>query len=370
MRSLARFTDDPKLVEAFVELPYTLHGESALWIPPIRESVRQQLSPRNPYFRHGKAQHFLLYRSGEPIARASAFIDEQLRADGEPTGLIGMFESVDDEEAMQEILGAAMEWLREQGAAQVWAPVSFSIWVGYRFRTLGHDLPAYPMESTNPAYYPQRFEEFGFTPLKRYIQGPFDMASFRTGEEELRPAYDKLRARGYRFRASSRRLLVDEDFRRIHRLIVPCYRSMLAWTDISVEEFEFAVGGLRAIADPGLIYFAFDPEGNEVGFVMGLPDVGHALRQMKGNMTLGGKLRFLWHRRSAKRAIFCAHVATVESVRGTGMGNALVHLMHKSLRERGFDSVITGLAAEDNFSWVFTRGTKPDRQFTLYRATL
>ena len=52
-----------------------------------------------------------------------------------PIGLLGFFESDDDEDAARDVLLPAAQWLRSEGCERVRGPMAYSTWNDYRFVT-------------------------------------------------------------------------------------------------------------------------------------------------------------------------------------------------------------------------------------------
>ncbi len=59
----------------FVDVPFRIHGGDPGWIPPLRLSVHDRLSPRHPAMRHQKVALWVARRYGRPVGRIGACID-------------------------------------------------------------------------------------------------------------------------------------------------------------------------------------------------------------------------------------------------------------------------------------------------------
>jgi len=63
-------------LKRFIDLPFRLHREHPLWVPPLRIERRLFLSRRmNAFFSHGEAEYFLALRDGRVVGRISAQVD-------------------------------------------------------------------------------------------------------------------------------------------------------------------------------------------------------------------------------------------------------------------------------------------------------
>ena len=95
----------------FIRFPYQLYRDDPQWFPPLRSEQWAQFNPKlNPMLNHCETQLFLLKDGRKVLGRCSAFIDRiALDHWGEPIGLFGAFECVDDEAGAHLLLGAARD---------------------------------------------------------------------------------------------------------------------------------------------------------------------------------------------------------------------------------------------------------------------
>ena len=59
----------------FVDVPFRIHRGDPGWVPPLRLTVYDRLSPRHPAMRHQEVALWLAYRHGRPVGRIGACID-------------------------------------------------------------------------------------------------------------------------------------------------------------------------------------------------------------------------------------------------------------------------------------------------------
>jgi hypothetical protein len=117
----------PGDLKKFIDLPYRLYQADHDWVPPLRDEQRGQFDPqRNPLLEHCEWQSFLLEDQGLPIGRITAFVD-RLAVDfwGQPVGLFGYFECVQDSAAARLLLEAARSWLQQHKMQVMRGPWTF-----------------------------------------------------------------------------------------------------------------------------------------------------------------------------------------------------------------------------------------------------
>ena len=63
-------------LKRFVEVPFRLHANHPLWVPPLKLERRIFLNRRmNAFFSHGEAEYFLARRAGRAVGRITAQIN-------------------------------------------------------------------------------------------------------------------------------------------------------------------------------------------------------------------------------------------------------------------------------------------------------
>ncbi len=95
---------------------------------PLRsEQMAQYDARKNPMLNHCTYALFLLEDQGRVIGRISAFLDHLALAHwGQPIGLFGSFECIEDPQAAQMLLETAQHWLQAKGMQSMRGPWSFA----------------------------------------------------------------------------------------------------------------------------------------------------------------------------------------------------------------------------------------------------
>jgi GNAT superfamily N-acetyltransferase len=351
------FDFDAKLIDAFLRLPHEVYRADPAWIAPIRASVRKQLSPGNPWFSRGKARHFIV--PGK--ARASAFL-----LDGETQGHVGFFESTEDYDAAAGVLDAAVSWLRERGATAVRGPVNFDTWHSYRFITSGWESgPPFLLEPYNPPYYPQIWERFGFRCAAKYFSNlQPDLAAVTA---QLRRHHEKAVKAGVTFRPISLETF-EADLRVLYEMSCAIFRENFGYRPIAFGEFADLYAGSKRLLDVRLTTIATDKDGKAIGFAFGLPDHGAAVRAMRGDGGVFGKLRFLAAARQKADMALLKTIGVVPEARGTNVGFAVCYEHYRNALDAGYKAGVHALMIADNTSRRMSenKGGKPWREYAVY----
>ena len=287
----------------FIDLPYRLHSNSPVWVPPLRLERRLFLSRRlSAFFKHGDAQLFLAERDGAVVGRISAHYDEAFNEyHGNRWGMFGFLEMIDDPEVLPALLAAAEEWLRSRGRDHMIGPMDFTINDESGVLIEGFEREPMVKQPWHPPYYAARCEEAGLAKAMDLLMWELHISD-RT---KMLPVIFKLAEdvgprHGIRLRKMSRRSL-----RRDLDGFAEVYNS--AWS----ENWGFAPFGKADLDQYALeMQIAFDPhwymvaetaEGETVAVAVTAPDINQVLKRMKGRLLPFGWWHFLRRKRIMDR---------------------------------------------------------------------
>jgi hypothetical protein len=253
--------DDP-LLSDYLDLPDRLARAQSRALPSETER-RQAGAPLCA----AEGARFLAVDGGFARARCAAFVSPDLAGAREPTGLIGYFESEDDERYSGAALEAARTWLRQRGLRRVWGPMNCDVWRGYRFLTRGFERIPFAGEPRNPGYYATHFLRHGFRVRARWHSWDLERPQMETlVADAARRRSEALLATCQLIPLRAERL--TEDLRRLHPIVMVSFRQNLAFTPLPLADF---IDRFRALAPrlvPGMGGVIASP-GGDVGFYLG-----------------------------------------------------------------------------------------------------
>lgn len=289
-----------KELKAFIKLPWDLYEKDENWVPPLKGSLMKVLLGKdNPLFMSGSHTFFMIYNNGKAIGRVLVGINEKLNVEKEKNeGYISLFECINSREVAYLLLDTAINWLKDKGTTKVVGPVSPTNGDDTRGLLVeGFDGPPVLMNSYNPPYYPEFFEEYGF--IK-----DIDLYAYYFSADDI-PVDRYKRVVNYAMKKFDFRIdkinlknLNEEtkDIKTILDLAMPDSWEHL--TPPSLEELTAEINNLKTLADEDLIYIARDNKtNNPIGFVVSLPDYNQVLKKMNGKMFPFGVIKFLWYKR-------------------------------------------------------------------------
>ncbi|MBW4468384.1 MAG: hypothetical protein KME07_23405 [Pegethrix bostrychoides GSE-TBD4-15B] len=303
-----RPVSSPQEQELFLDLPQQIYAGDPNWVPPFRSSLAKQLSAENPFLEYGQMQPLIALRQEQVVGRVVAAVNQRLiEREGQPVGLVGFFECLNDLTVAESLLAAACDWLREQGMTRVRGPIDLSTHNGCLFLVEGFETAPMILMPYNPPYYPQLFEQMGWQKVQDAYSYDFPL------DGALPPEFEK----GYRIACKSgvtfrpvhtKGAEFEADARNIYRLTSQMFANNYSATPRTEEEFLAEAHDLQSLIDPDLFPIA-EHNGEMVGYWMGLPDYNIALKHINGKLDWLGTLKFLWYRRQinqGRAVLFCS----------------------------------------------------------------
>ena len=372
--ALHEFTFDRRLTQEFVDYLYTAYRDDPRWVPPPRRAELALLRPDAEFFQHCGNRHrnFLVKAGVRTVGRITASIRPDLKdAAGEPLGSLGLFEAEHDHGVARDLIGAAVHWLRAQGARRIRGPINFDIWHGYRLMTGGFGTRIFAGEPYNKAYYPELFERSGFVPKLRWHS--FDVEHTADFQRFIRRAVERRAALvecGYRFVPLDMQRM-DAELSKLHGLVSRSFAHFAGFTPISATEFKRLALPLRYALLPGFAAFVHDPLGTACGFVAMPRDLSDPLRAMRGDSDWLARLRFLHARRRVRRVLLhSAGLTPEEAGKHSGLGAALIGYAVDRVQQCGHRPSIAALVAEASPSRAHLQqyGGDATREYALFEA--
>lgn len=319
-------------IDTFIEVPWTVYRNDPHWSPPLRLERRRILDRRrNPYFEHADAAFFIAERNGLPVGRISAQVDTlALGHQGAGIGHFGFLEAVDDPAVFAALFAAAEAWLRNRGMTRALGPFSPSINAESGLLVEGFDEPPRIMMGHARPYYARHVEAAGYAKAHDLLAYDLDIT------REFSPPVQRLLART----GSMGKLRV----RRVQKLRLGAEMRLVldifndAWSEnwgfVPMTEAEM----VRLGADlwpflPRDIFMIAEWDGEPAAFMMGVPDINAASRDLNGRLWPLGWAPLLW--RLVARPMVQSRVPLMgvrRSFQGTAAGAAMALLLIETIR--------------------------------------
>ncbi len=287
----------------FIDLPYRLHSNSPVWVPPLRLERHLFLSRRlNAFFKHGDAQLFLAERDGVVVGRISAHYDDAFNTfHGNRWGMFGFLELADDPEVLPALLAAAEAWLRGRGRDRMIGPMDFTINDESGVLIEGFEREPMIKQPWHPPYYAARCEEAGLAKAVDLLMWELHISD-RT---KILPVIFKLAGEvesrhGIRVRKMSRRSL-RRDLDRFAEVYNSAWSENWGFAPYGKADLDQLAVDMQLVFDAHWCMVAETAEGETVAVAITVPDINQVLRRMNGRLLPLGWWHFLRRHRIMDR---------------------------------------------------------------------
>jgi GNAT superfamily N-acetyltransferase len=280
----------------FIDLPYRLHANHPLWVPPLRVERRLFLSRRmNAFFTHGEAEYLLARRGGRPVGRISAHVNTAFNEHrGSRWGWFGFLEFEDDPEVLAALLDAAAGWLRARGMERMVGPASFAMNDESGVLIEGFDLRPMILQPWNPPYYPERLEQVGMTKAMDLLMWNLEVSD----RERVLPVIFELAEKvesehGIRVRPM-RRWHLRRDMDAFAEVYNAAWANNWDFVPYTKKDLDSYAQELQLVFDKHWFMIAERIDtGEVVGMALTVPDLNQVLARMNGRLLPLGWWHFL-----------------------------------------------------------------------------
>lgn len=313
--------------KAFLMLPVSLYKNEKNWIRPLNKDIEIVFDEdKNKSFKYGTCIRWILKNDfGKTIGRIAAFTNEKTanKDNDQPTGGMGFFECIDDQEAANMLFEASKNWLEQHGMEAMDGPINF----GEREKWWGMLADGFDIEPNyqcnyNFPYYQQLFENYGFQVY--FKQFTFIRKTFDPFHPRIMEKADILnKDPDYSFEHLKLKQLKKyaNDFRIVYN---KAWANHDGVAEMSEEQADAIMKQMKPIIDEKIIWFAYF-KGEPVAFYLNLPEVNQVFKYVNGKLNLIGKIKFLWHKwRKTNKKMLGLVFGVAPEHQGKGLDGALV----------------------------------------------
>lgn len=316
----------PQDKKAFLELPLRIYRDDSNWIRPLDSDIKSVFNTaKNKFFRHGECTRWIVKDdSGNTIGRVAAFIDKKTatKNNEQPTGGMGFFESVNNQEVAFLLFDTAKKWLQQKGMEAMDGPINFGerdSWWGLLVD--GFSSPIYKM-NYNPRYYQDFFEAYGF---KTYFQQfCYGLKVHNRLQEKFYERHAIIAADKNYTSCHIRKNQLEkfaEDFRQVYNKAWVKHGSGKELEQKQTLQF---FKKMKAVIDEKLVWYVYY-KGEPVACWVNLPDINQIFKRFNGRFGWLEKLRFLWLFRTLKMDRFIGLVfGVVPEHQGKGVDSYMI----------------------------------------------
>jgi len=342
-------------LKAFIDVPFRLHANHPLWVPPLRLERWIGLSRRlNAFFSHGEAEYMLARRGGRVVGRISAHINTAFNDHrGERWGWFGFIEFEDDQEVVDALLAAAAEWLRERGMERMVGPASFAMNEECGVLVEGFDLRPMILQPWQPPYYQQRIEAAGLTKAMDLLMWNLEVSDRGRVLPVIFELAEKVESEhGIRVRPM-RRWQLRKDMDSFAEVYNAAWAKNWDFVPYSKKDLDAYAQELHLVFDKHWFFIAEKIDNGEVvGMALTVPDINQALERMHGRLLPLGWWHFLNKGRIMDR-VRVGFLGVKPEYQHTGVA--------AKLYEEHFNAAATRRQSGGEMGWILETNTAMNR---------
>ena len=340
---------EPRQMRQFLALPQRIYASDPAWIAPLGFMKREQMSAKNHFFDHARWRAWLALRDGKPVGRITAQIDAMhLQQHGDDAGYFGMLEADDDPAIFAALFGAAEGWLRSEGMKQVRGPFNLHVNEEVGLLVEGFATPPYVLMGHARPWYGPAVEAQGYHGVK-------DLLAY-----QVRPDFDAPRVMERLAQRVSDRVVVRpvrrkqllEDASIMLEIFNDAWQHNWGFVPLVEAEWAETVSTLTKLMPDDYIQIA-EYDGEPVAFIVALPNLNEAARDLNGRLLPFGWAKLLWrlkvrHPTSARVPLMGVKQSFQHSRLGPTLAFMVIDAVRKALHARGVRDVEMGWILEDN----------------------
>lgn len=335
--------DNKLTINAFHDVAKIIYANDPNYIPHIIQDIEKVFNPdKNKLLKDGKAERWVFYNDkDELIGRVAAFVNPKTAyTEKQPTGGMGFFESVNDQEVANFILDTAKNWLILQGMEAMDGPIN----LGERNQFWGclttnfTDPNSYAM-NYNPPFYPALLENYGFeTYFEQYL---YKRPVFMPVQEVFVRKIERLKGvSNIRVDNVVGKSLTEvaEDFRTVYNAAWGGHDN---FKPMKMEGAQKIMKSLKPIIDKRIVFFAYQ-NNDPIAFFINIPELNEIFEHVNGNLNWIGKLKFLYHKWKGTPSTMVGIVFGVSKKwHGMGVEGAMIHWAGNYLKKNtGYDEIV------------------------------
>jgi GNAT superfamily N-acetyltransferase len=366
----------PREKNLFLTFPWRIYRGDPLWVPPLIPEKKKTIDPKKgKFFEDGFADLFIAWEGSRPVGTIACAEDQSAtRSRNFGECLIGFFECVNDYAVAEALFERAMDWGREHAHLRVMGTYNLDREESRGILVEGRDRPPAVYCGHSPAYYPDFFEQYGFTKYgEDLLAYAIDLDLDRPEIRHLIRLAEKIRQRKPNMRVRGANLKdIDGEIDRIVDLQNRSLAHMADFTPYTRASVEALVLPMLEVVDPELVLFA-EVDGSAAGWFPAVPNLNEILIHLNGLRFPWDYLRFMRYSRYKPKGIAIKSIVVPPEYWDTGVGVLLFDEMARRSVAKGYrwaDMSLTGEDNKDTWPLAHRMGAKIYKRYRFYQKPL
>lgn len=362
---------DKGALERFIQVAERLNAGDPAYIAPLRMERREALTPAtNPYFTHAEAAFFLAVRGGRDVGRISAQIDHEALKLEPGIGHFGMITGEDDPAVFRALVEAAEAWLRGRGMTVARGPLNLSTNEETGLLISGFERPPMLLMGHDRPWIGPHLEALGYAKAKDVIAFLYDV------RQELPASVQRMLKRPLKRGMVLRQMdwsRYEQEIQAVTDIFNDAWSGNWGFVPLVPAETKHMAKALRPLLDKRLVWFV-EMDGEAVGFIVTLPNLNEAIRDLRGKLLPFGWAKLLW--RLKLRGVKTARVPLMgvkrkvaSNLTGALIPFLLIDAVRRECLAKGFQYIELSWILEDNRPMrhiIESLGAVGDKTYRIY----
>lgn len=284
--------NNPKTEKQFLEVPLSIYQNDKNWIRPLDQDIKAVFDPnKNKILQEGGLlKRWIVKQNQTIVGRIAAFVNPKYK-EKQPTGGIGFFESVDNQEVADLLFDTAKNWLQQQSMKAMDGPINLGErdqWWGLLVE--GFYPPLYHM-NYNPPYYRKLFENYGFQ--NYFNQECFILPFDAEMSDRLKFLHQRIKRTGKYKAEYLKKSNIDKYVMDFVSIYNDAWATHGGGKQLTKQEGYNIFKEMKPVIDEKLVWFVYH-ENQPIAFWVNLPDLNYYFKRLNGKFGLWQKLKFLY----------------------------------------------------------------------------
>ena len=312
MYNIVKFSEDETLYDKFMEFGDKLYNDDKFYRSKEINSTQSGTT------------FFMVSDNENILCRAAAIINPNLKYENYVVGLIGLFESYDDQKAVDLLFSSINGYFKSLNINYVIGPMNGSTWSSYR-TTLEDSMDPFFLDNYNKPYYSRFFLNSGFKTISAYYSSRCN--SLNPNLERINKFSKYFEKKGFVFRNINLDDL-ENDLNKIYQVTIDSFKNNFLYTDIPFSDFKELYFPIKKIVNPEFVILCENENKDPISFIFGIED----------------------HYAEPDKSLIIKTLATRSDYQFRGLGSYIIELFYQRAKRHGYREVIHALMQESNSS--------------------
>lgn len=334
-------------LRAFLRLPFRLHRNHALWVPPlIRDERELFIRRKNPALRYCDLTLALACRGKSVCGRIAGIVNHRYNQHRqERTARFGWLECPNDCNVAGALLNFVCGWAKKKGMTRIVGPMGFTDQDPEGLLVEGFDHEPTIGTYANYPYMNQLLESCAFTKEVDYVV--YKVLLSRSLLEKYEIISSRiLSRREFRIIEFKRRKQLKPYLVPVITMMNETFADLYGYVPLDADEIDLLARRFLPLLDPRFVKFVLRG-GRGAGFLVAMPNLDAGLRKAKGKLWPLGFVHILRAARRTRQLDLLVGGARAED-RGHGMDVIGMAAMLRSAVTGGFEIMDSHLELETN----------------------